>query len=64
MVYTAPATIKVEVVKSGLINQVIDTIYLAVPGLNAKSLTSSEKRFAATSFCLNGKEFRKKSKEE
>ena len=41
MLYTAPATLKVEVIKSGFINQVVDTIYLPVPGVNAKSLTSS-----------------------
>jgi hypothetical protein len=60
MLYTAPATLKVEVIKSGLINQVIDIIYIPVPGINAKSLTSSEKRYASTSFALNGKEYRKK----
>ena len=60
MLYTAPATLKVEVVKSGFINQVIDTIYIPIPGVNAKSLTSSEKRYASTSFALNGKEYRKK----
>jgi len=41
----------------------IDTIYLAVPGNNANSLTSSEKRYAATTFSLNGKDFRKKLRE-
>lgn len=64
MVYTAPATLKVEVIKSGFINQVIDTIYLAIPGINAKSLTSSEKRYAATSFALNGKDYRRKMKDD
>lgn len=62
MVYTAPASLKVEVIKSGFINEVIDTIFIGVPGVNAKSLTSSEKRYAATSFSLNGQDFRKKAK--
>ena len=63
MVYTAPATLKVEVIKSGIINQVIDTIYLAVPGVHANTLTSSEKIYGATTFAADGKEFRKKQKE-
>ena len=64
MVYTAPATLKVDIIKSGYINQVIDTIYLSVPGVNAKTLTSAEKRYAASSFALHGKEYRKKMREE
>jgi hypothetical protein len=64
MVYSAPATLKVEVIKSGFINTIIDTIYLGVPGVYANSLTSSEKRYAATSFAQNGRDFRKKMKEE
>lgn len=55
---------KVEVIKSGYINQVIDTIYLSVPGVNAKTLTSAEKRYAASSFAMNGKEYRKKLRED
>jgi regulator of replication initiation timing len=62
LVYTAPATLKVEIVKSGFINTVIDTIYLAVPGLNAKSITSSEKRYSSTPFYSNGQEIRKQIK--
>jgi hypothetical protein len=64
MVYTAPATLKVEVVKNGFIDQVVDVIYLAVPGVKAKTLTSSEKKYAATMFSQNGKDFRRKMKEE
>lgn len=45
LVYTAPATIKVEIIKSALFNTLIDTIYLPVPGMNAKSITSSERRY-------------------
>ena len=41
MVYTAPATLQVEIIKSGIINQIVDTIYLAVPGVHANALTSS-----------------------
>ena len=63
MVYTAPATLKVEIIKSGVINQVIDTIHLGVPGVHANALTSSEKKYGATSFSLNGRDFRKKLKE-
>jgi hypothetical protein len=64
LVYTAPATLRVEVVKSGFVNTVIDTIYLSVPGLNAKSLTSSEKRYSSTPFASNGAEVRKQAKED
>jgi len=41
LVYTAPATIKIELIKSGIFNTIIDTIYLPVPGINAKSITSA-----------------------
>ena len=55
MVYTAPATLKVEIIKGAFINQVVDVIYLAVPGVKANSLTASEKRYAATNFAVNGR---------
>ena len=41
LVYTAPAAIKVEIIKSGLFNTLIDVVYLPVPGINAKSITST-----------------------
>jgi len=62
MVFTAPATLKVEVIKSGFINQIVDTIYLPVPGINAKSITSTEKKYAASSFASNGRDYRKQQK--
>lgn len=62
MVFTAPSSIKVEIIKSGFINQVIDTINLSLPGNNAKTLTSAEQKFAGATFASNGKEFRDQNK--
>lgn len=53
LVYTAPATIKVEIIKSGIFNTIIDVIYLPVPGINAKSITSTEPRYNSSLFYYN-----------
>jgi hypothetical protein len=64
-VYSAPYNIAVQIVKSSFINQVVDTVSLALPGANSKTITASEKKFAMANFALNGKETRnKKEKEE
>ena len=58
-VYSAPSSIQVEIIKVGVINKVIDTINLALPGINSKTITSSERRFASANFALNGHRARK-----
>ena len=56
MVYTSPATLKVEVTKCGIIDTVVDTVYVSVPGMQARSLTASEKRYGHTYFSSHRKE--------
>ena len=58
-VYSAPSSIQIEVIKVGIINQTIDIISLALPGVNSKTITSSEQRYAGALFSLNGPKFRK-----
>jgi hypothetical protein len=41
LLYTAPATLRVDVVKAGFVDTVIDSVFLSVPGLNARSIVSS-----------------------
>jgi hypothetical protein len=45
--------------KVGIINRTIDTINLALPGVNSKTITASERRFAGASFSSNGHKARK-----
>ncbi len=40
-VYSAPYHVAVQVIKSGFINQVIDTVTITLPGANSKTITSS-----------------------
>jgi len=53
-VYSAPYQIAVQIVKSGFINQVVDTVNLSLPGANSRTITASEKKFAIASFASNG----------
>jgi hypothetical protein len=64
LLYTAPAALRVDVFKAGFVDTVIDSLYLSVPGLNARSIISSEKRYSATMFASNGDEVRKQMREE
>ena len=59
IVYSAPSNIQVEIVKSSFINKTIDTISLSIPGINSKTVTSAEQRFANANFAFNGQQFRK-----
>jgi hypothetical protein len=59
-VYSAPSSIQVEIIKAGLINRVIDTIHLTLPGVNSKTITASERRFAGAHFSNNGPKARKR----
>ena len=60
IVYSAPSSVQVEIVKSGVINQTIDMVSLTLPGIHSKTITSSQKRFAGAYFALNGQKFRKR----
>lgn len=40
-VYSAPYQVAVQIVKSGFINQVIDTVNLSLPGANSRTITAS-----------------------
>ena len=60
IVYSAPSSIQVEIVKAGVINQTIDMVSLTLPGIHSKTITSSEKRFAGAYFALNGNKFRRR----
>ena len=62
-VYSAPSSIQVEVIKVGIINQTIDLISLALPGINSKTITASEQRYAGAVFSLNGPKYRKGEEE-
>ena len=61
--YSAPSSIQVEILKSGIINKTIDIISLALPGINAKTITASEQRYAGAVFALNGSKTRKGEEE-
>lgn len=39
-----------EIVKFGLINHVVDTVNITLPGVNAKTITAAEKKYAAVGF--------------
>lgn len=59
VVYSGPSKIQVEIIKSGLIDSIVDTINLTIPGINSKTITSSEQRYAAAQFSSNGVKYRK-----
>lgn len=59
-VYTMPSSVKLEVVKDGIISSVIDTISLKLPGEHANTITSSERRLVSENFASNGDAVRKK----
>ena len=40
-VYSAPSSIQVEIIKVGIINKIVDTINLNLPGVNSKTITAS-----------------------
>jgi len=50
----------IEIIKSGFISQVIDRVNLNLPGANAKTISASEKKYAAATFSVNGKDVRAK----
>ena len=53
MVYSSPATLRVDILRCGFIDSLIDTVHVSVPGENARSITSSEKRYGQTYFTDN-----------
>ena len=58
--FTMPSSIKLEVVRNGIIETVIDSIGLKLPGEHAQTLTSAERRLISENFYENGDAVRKK----